>query len=151
MRDTQQLRSDTYHPFSTTSDSIRNPDHPSSVGLHSEEAAALYRTHVSAFVLSVPGDTIRDRPQHFFQTPISVQDEMLRIYGSAFLVCVICFSLSPIVYLWYSGVHVEKICEDLLAIEQVVENDYPVPSYFKSQRGGYRCLKFRLCRSSTCN
>ena len=91
----------------------------------------------------------QDCPQHFFQTPISVQDEMLRIYGSAFQVCVICFSLTPIVYLWYSGVHVEKICEDLLAIEQVVENDYPVPSYFKSQRDGYRCLKFRLCRSST--
>ena len=51
-------------------------------------------------------------------------EEKKRAYGSALPVRVITFIVSSIVYLYLSELHAGP-----LNIEQMVEGDYPVPSY----------------------
>ncbi|KAF8462662.1 hypothetical protein DFH94DRAFT_831793 [Russula ochroleuca] len=98
------------------------PDLPSSVDPHSEEAAALYggipfitRTFSHACPTRAPGDANRLHSvlNTFFQTPVSGEEKRRRLR---------------------ERVAVERSAKKdptqyLLTVEQMVENDYPVPSY----------------------
>ncbi|KAH8999593.1 hypothetical protein EDB86DRAFT_2908694 [Lactarius hatsudake] len=98
------------------------PDIPSSVDSHSEEAAALYggvpfiaRTFSHACPTRAPGDTTRMHSvlNTFFQTPVSGEEKKRRLQERI------------------SAERTQKKnpAQYILTTEQMVENDYPVPSY----------------------
>ncbi|KAH9037515.1 hypothetical protein EDB85DRAFT_2072974 [Lactarius pseudohatsudake] len=98
------------------------PDLPSSVDSHSEEAAALYggvpfiaRTFSHACPTRAPGDTTRMHSvlNTFFQTPVSGEEKKRRLQERI------------------SAERTQKKspAQYILTTEQMVENDYPVPSY----------------------
>ncbi|KAH9055829.1 hypothetical protein EDB83DRAFT_2293073 [Lactarius deliciosus] len=98
------------------------PDLPSSVDSHSEEAAAIYggvpfiaRTFSHACPTRAPGDTTRMHSvlNTFFQTPVSGEEKKRRLQERI------------------SAERTQKKnpAQYILTTEQMVENDYPVPSY----------------------
>ncbi|KAI9434729.1 hypothetical protein H4582DRAFT_1881782 [Lactarius indigo] len=98
------------------------PDLPSSIDPHSEEAAALYggvpfitSTFSHACPTRAPGDSTRMHSvlNTFFQTPVSGEEKKRRIQERI------------------SAERTQKKdpAQYLLTVEQMVENDYPVPSY----------------------
>ncbi|KAH9061888.1 hypothetical protein EDB87DRAFT_383981 [Lactarius vividus] len=98
------------------------PDLPSSVDSQSEEAAALYggvpfiaRTFSHACPTRAPGDTTRMHSvlNTFFQTPVSGEEKKRRLQERI------------------SAERTQKKnpAQYILTTEQMVENDYPVPSY----------------------
>jgi RNA exonuclease 1 len=118
------------------------PDLPSSVDPHSEEAAALYggvpfitRTFSHACPTRAPGDATRMHSvlNTFFQTPVSGEEKKRRIQervsGSCPLTLSLSSSLQSLTCSAAERTQKKSPTQYLLTVEQMVENDYPVPAY----------------------
>ncbi|KAI9508061.1 hypothetical protein F5148DRAFT_1284472 [Russula earlei] len=111
------------HPLDLPTSTLSAPaDLPSTIGPRSEEAAALYggipfiaRTFSHACPTRAPGDAFRMHSvlNTFFQAPVSGEEKKRRLQERI------------------AAERTEKkdATRHVLTVEQMVENDYPVPSY----------------------
>jgi RNA exonuclease 1 len=128
-------------PDPVTSSPPSLPDLPSSVDPRSEEAAALYggipfiaRTFSHACPTRAPGDANRMHSvlNTFFQAPVSGEEKKRRlqerIAGSSSTFNFF-FSLVDITHVIAERVGKKDPAQYLLTVEQMIDNEYPVPSY----------------------